>query len=123
MKKIFFKIIASILLFNFFTSCSNNSEDDLIKIEQTTDAVTYNKNIKTIIDNNCVFCHGTVPSNGAPMSLTTYNQVKEAVLNRGLIDRISRPNGDPALMPSGGPRMPQQTIDLVIKWNTDGLIE
>ena len=57
------------------------------------------------------------------MPLITYDQVKDAVINRGLLNRIGLANGAPGLMPSGGPRMPQQTIDVVIKWNTDGLLE
>lgn len=104
-------------------SCSNHSEDDLIIAHESSLITTYTLNVKSIIDNNCINCHGATLSNGAPMSLTTYEQVKDAVLNRGLLDRISRSNGDSGLMPLGGSRMPQQTIDLVVKWNADGLLE
>jgi mono/diheme cytochrome c family protein len=120
MLKIKYLFIPLILL---SLSCTNHSEDDLIiKIENPI-LVTYEQNVKSIINNNCIICHGSTPSNGAPMSLTTYNQVKDAVLNRGLLDRISRTTGEPGLMPNGGPRLPQQTIDIVIKWNSDGLLE
>ena len=57
------------------------------------------------------------------MSLATYNDVKNAMLNRGLLNRISLNNGDDLLMPQGGPRLPQPTIDVVAKWEQDGLIE
>ncbi|MBF4519354.1 hypothetical protein D3C87_2000470 [compost metagenome] len=57
------------------------------------------------------------------MSLVTYEQVKNAVLNRGLLTRISLENGDSSLMPQGGPRLPQATIDIINKWNQDGLLE
>ena len=64
-----------------------------------------------------------VPRNGAPNALVTFAQVREAMLNRGLLNRISLPNGNGLLMPQGGPRMPQATIDLVSKWQQDGLLE
>lgn len=119
MKKLrnFLFITPCLLLF----SCSTNSEDDLILPIENTEIVKYNQNIKPIMDSNCIGCHGNSNPN-AGLSLTNFNQVRQAVLNNGLIDRISRQSGDPQLMPTGG-RMPQQTIDLVVKWQTDGLME
>ena len=119
MKKIKYIIFSTIL---FCISCSNNSEDDLIEpiVLNTT---KYTKDVKPIIDNNCISCHGTTPSNGAPMSLVTYAQVKDAVQNRGLLERISREQGASGMMPNLGTRLPQSTIDLIIDWNTDGLLE
>jgi hypothetical protein len=104
-------------------SCSNNSEDDLTNPVMTLNTTKYIQDVKPIIDNNCIFCHGSTPSNGAPMSLVTYAQVKDAVQNRGLLDRISRTQGAPGMMPNQGTRLPQSTIDLIIDWNTDGLLE
>ncbi len=104
----------------FFTSCTNDSTSDLID-NTPIENVTYQLNVKSIIDNNCIVCHGTVPMNGAPMSLTTYENVKDAVLNRGLLNRITRDNGQPGLMPNGGPRLPQATIDVILQWQADGL--
>lgn len=104
-------------------SCSNDSTSDLIDSTPIDEDVTYTANIKSIIDNNCISCHGTIPTVGVPMSLTTYENVREAVLNRGLIDRISLENGTSGLMPEGGPRLPQNTIDLIIQWQTDGFQE
>lgn len=105
------------------TSCSNDSTDDLTQPPPVDQIVTFNSNIKAIIQNNCIYCHGDVPSNGAPMSLVTYENVKTAVLERNLIGRISTENGQPGLMPNGGPRLPQSTIDLVIKWQSEGFQE
>lgn len=102
-------------------SCTNNSEDDLIIPNNDVALARYTENIKPIIDNNCVSCHGTTNPN-AGLSLTNYIQVRQAVLNNGLINRISRTSGDPQLMPTTG-RMPQQTIDLVSQWQADGLLE
>ena len=106
----------------FLMGCSNNSVDDLTEpvVFGTT---TYIQNIKPIIDNNCINCHSATPTNGAPMPLITYAQVKDAVLNRGLLDRISSAQGAQGMMPNQGIRLPQTAIDLISDWNTDGLIE
>lgn len=116
----------ALLVFSFATllmSCTNDDPTTLIEdaapIMGTT---TYNQNVKSIIDNNCVSCHAAVPRNGAPMALVTYDQVKEAVLNRELLNRVSLENGNSSLMPRGG-RMPQATIDIIMKWNQEGLLE
>lgn len=108
--------------FLFSISCSNNSEDDLIE-PNVLNTTKYTQDVKPIIDNNCISCHGAIPSNGAPMSLVTYAQVKDAIQNRGLLDRISRSQGAQGMMPNLGTRLPQATIDLIIDWNTDGLLE
>ncbi len=104
------------------TNCSYNSEDDLTEDVIIEEFVTYQDNIKSVIDTNCIFCHSNPPVNGAPMSLITYNDVKNAVENRGLIDRISSTDAG-FVMPFGGPRLPQNLIDLVIQWEQEGLLE
>jgi hypothetical protein len=110
------------LLISTLFCCSYSSEDDLTEDIIIEDFVNYEDNIKSIIDNNCINCHSNPPINGAPMSLITYNDVKNAVENRGLISRVS--STDAAFgMPFGGPRLPQNLIDLVILWEQEGLIE
>ncbi|MDG5492117.1 hypothetical protein [Psychroserpens sp. SPM9] len=102
--------------------CTSVSEEDLIDTTPVPMTVTYEANIKTIINTNCIICHNNPPVNGAPITLVTYNDVKNAVENNGLISRISS-NDLSFLMPFGGPRLPQSTIDLIIQWETDGLLE
>jgi uncharacterized membrane protein len=104
-------------------SCTDDNPSTLIDDTPITGLTTYNGNVKSIIDNNCIVCHASVPKNGAPMSLVTYAQVKEAVLNRGLLTRISLESGNGALMPKGGPKMSQVSIDMILKWEKDGLLE
>lgn len=115
----------SILLFSFFallTSCTNDSESDLTD-NNVPSTITYTNSIKSIMDTNCISCHGNTPSNGAPMSLTTYQNVKDAVLSRGLIDRISRAQGAAGMMPLGGTRLTQSKIDEVIAWKNNGFAQ
>ncbi len=102
--------------------CTSDSLSDLT-IVQEIETVNYTENIKSIIDNNCISCHGSTPVNGAPNSLSTYENVREAVLNGGLIERISSAEGSPGAMPLGGPRLPQSDINATIQWNAEGLLE
>ncbi|MBP4138955.1 MULTISPECIES: hypothetical protein [Flavobacterium] len=118
------KNLFSVLAFaTLLIGCSDDNPDTLMEDTPISGAVTYNQNVKSIIDNNCISCHAATPRNGAPMSLVTYDQVKSAVQNRGLLNRISLENGNSLLMPQGGPRLPQTTIDIILKWQQDGLLE
>ena len=119
------KLIPIFVLGVLLWGCSNNTQDDLEPIipeVETEEQVTYG-DVKFIFDNSCVVCHSNPPQNGAPMSLDSYLAARDAVLNRGLLDRVSREEGADGLMPLGGPRLPQQTIDLLIQWSEDGLLE
>ena len=116
-KLLYSALLASLLL----CGCSENSTDDLIGINPG--AVKYNDQVKNIINTNCIVCHQNPPINGAPMRLTTYDDVKNAVLTRGLIDRISRPQGAPGMMPNGGTRLPQALINQIITWQNEGFAE
>lgn len=104
-------------------SCTYVSEEDLIDSQPPPVLVTYNDNVKTIIDNNCLNCHIQPPVNGANVPLLIYDNVKSAVENNDLIDRISAQAGDPGAMPFGGPRLPQNLIDIITQWEDDGLLE
>jgi uncharacterized membrane protein len=87
----------------------------------TATIISYTKNVKSIIDGNCVSCHSSGRS-ASFRPLTTYAEVKTAVENAGLLSRIQLQSGQQGLMPQGG-RMSQANIDLIVKWNTDGLKE
>ncbi len=115
--------IAAALLMMLFCvmGCADDSTDDLIMPAVPADTViTYTGHIAAVINTNCTGCHATVPENGAPMPLTTYEHVRQAILERGLIDRISRPQGAEGMMPNGGTRLPQATIDMIIQWQSQG---
>lgn len=116
------KHILYLITLTLTLSCSYSSEDDLIDTTPIPEVVTYSNNVKPIIDNNCISCHSNPPINGAPISLITYNDVKNAVENNGLISRISS-NDLGFVMPFGGPRLPQNLIDIIIEWEEDGLLD
>lgn len=112
--------ICAILIVLF--GCTNASENDLIDQTELPELVTFVNDVQPIINNNCILCHSNPPKNGAPMSLLTYENMKDAVQNRGLINRISSQDLS-FLMPFGGPRLPQNLIDTIIRWEADGLLE
>lgn len=111
-------------VFMFLYSCSSRDLDDLKPVQEqdTSGTVTF-QDVKFVFETICTQCHSNPPQNGAPMPLVTYLNVKSAVETRGLLDRISRMEGEDGLMPLGGPRLPQATIDLIVQWNEDGLLE
>ena len=119
MKKTFAPISLLIIL---LYACTNASEDDLIDSEPLPTLVTYIDDVKKIIDNNCISCHKNPASNGASVPLVTYANVKSAIENNNLISKING-NGPGGLMPQGGPKLPQSLIDIIEKWETDGLLE
>jgi uncharacterized membrane protein len=106
------------------SGCTSRTYDDIepAPLEVVPDLVVYT-DVKLIIENSCTNCHSSPPQNGAPMPLTTFMDVKNSVENTGLLDRISRNEGEVGIMPVGGPRLPQTSIDLLFQWNEDGLLE
>jgi len=115
--------LMALFLFIGITACSNDSEDDLIDQMQNPDPITYTDDVKTIIDNNCLNCHSDPPTNGAPIALVSYLQVRNSAENGSLINRIERQVGESGAMPLGGPRLPQTLIDIVVQWEADGFVE
>lgn len=96
-------------------ACESRTYEEISGNTPIAEVVTYNKDIKAIMDANCVSCHSP-----GPQALTNYSQVKSNI--NSIIDRISRPNGDPQKMPQGGSLSPAQ-INIITKWKADGLSE
>ncbi|AOC97020.1 hypothetical protein BB050_03942 [Flavobacterium anhuiense] len=122
------KTIVLTILMAVFASCSDSDTTQEIETPTTptnptdpTGTVTYNKDVKSIIDANCISCHSSGRS-ASFRPLTTFAQVKAAVESAGLLGRIQLQNGQQGIMPQGG-RMSQANIDIIVKWNTDGLKE
>jgi len=119
----FSKAITLTFFLAVLTSCSNNTIDDVMEPEEEAPEVTTFQDVKFVFDNVCQQCHSNPPQNGAPMPLVTFENVRDAVISRGLLDRISRNEGESGLMPLGGPRLPQTTINLIVSWEEDGLLQ
>ncbi|WP_422090186.1 hypothetical protein [Tenacibaculum ovolyticum] len=107
----------------FLTSCSSSSEPDIIDPVDPIDTstkTTYDKNVKTIIDNSCATsaCHDTTnPANG--LRLTSYSEVKNAASSGNLISRMNNSSNP---MPASG-KLNTTTLAVIDKWKADGFLE
>ena len=117
MKKYIYIALTAIAL----CSCDTHTYEDIADTPVIVGKVTYTANVKAVIDANCISCHADGGS-ASFRPLTTYTEVQEAVLNTNLLERIQMQNGENGQMPASG-RMPQGNIDLILQWNTDGLLE
>lgn len=115
------KLISILLLALYMTSCTNDSEDDLVNIDQEQvdeeneteeTGVTYENTVKAIIEGSCIGCHSDPPRNGAPFALATFQQVSSRASQ--VLNVMSRQNGSGVMPPSG--RLPQNTIDQIQAW-------
>ncbi|MET2986150.1 hypothetical protein [Aureibaculum conchae] len=111
--KTFFKMLMLIVVSLFIYSCSSSSEDDII--DPGDKKITYNANVKPIMSSSCTGCHGNPTSNGAPFSLTTYDEVKGRA--NSVLAAMSA-----GRMPKSG-KLPQATINVIDQWIKDGLLE
>jgi hypothetical protein len=102
-------------------SCASTSPDDLIDDTAITTPIKYNTDVFQIVESQCLSCHNDNFASGNN-SYSTYAQFRDATENGNVIDRITRNVGDPSLMPQGN-QMPQNLIDIITKWQTDGYLE
>lgn len=90
--------------------------------EETTEPITktisYKADVKQIMTNNCITCHGG-PSPSAGLDLATYSNVKSAAINRNLIERM---NNITAPMPQSGLLL-LSTRKIIDKWKLDDYLE
>jgi mono/diheme cytochrome c family protein len=114
MKKI--ALFIFVTLFAGFISCESNTYQE---IEAKAAVVpTYLKDIKPIIDANCISCH--YPNSGlAPFSLTDYQSVRNTTEFGELIYRIESATGELA-MPLGGQKLTFNQIESVKLWANQG---
>lgn len=105
----------SILL---ISSCSSGSDDDDMGPPPPSNKVTYTGTVKAIIDAHCISCHNNPPVNNAPMSLTTYDNVKSAVQTRGLIGKV-----ESGAMPPVGEDLTLMEVQAIKDWEAGGFLE
>ncbi|MGI9532834.1 hypothetical protein [Lutimonas sp.] len=116
MNKINIYLIVIVSLFLF--ACSTDNDDDLGNMPPVDNNITYTKNVKSIIDGRCISCHGNPPTNSAPMSLTTYQNVRSAVTGQDLIGEV-----ESGSMPPSGANLTNSQIQIIKDWQTGGFKE
>ena len=108
------KLSVLLIIFSFaITSCS--SDDDTKLDPPAAEKVTYTKTVKAIIDGNCLNCHGTNLANGAPIHLTSFEEVKAA--GQKVAARVA--NGT---MPPSGP-LSDAHKKAIADWKKSGFLE
>ena len=103
------------MVFTLFMTitCSSDSDDNLIPVD-----ITYTNTVKDIIDNNCLNCHSSPPVNDAPMALISYENVKIAVQNLGLIGQV-----ESGAMPQNASKLSEANIKGIKDWQIGGFKE
>lgn len=115
------KIISISIVLLVTLGCESTTFEEIGEEVVIIEEVRYNENVKPIIEANCIECHN--PTGVASFRpFTNYTQVKTAVLETNLLERIQMQNGETEQMPQTG-RMPQNLIDMILKWNEQGLLE
>jgi hypothetical protein len=115
-----FSLTFSLLLMQ---ACANNNEEDLYgnepPVECKTTELSYQANIKPILDLNCSFsgCHGAVAPSGN-INLSTVEGIR-AVSVELFVNSINHAPGAYA-MPPTGQKLPQCSIDQITAWLNDG---
>ena len=81
--------------------------------------VKYNTDVKTIIDTNCLNCHGTSTPRIGGIPLFNYTQVREEAEFGSLINRM---NSTTNPMPQSG-ILSASKLAIIDQWKADGFIE
>lgn len=107
-----------IVVIAILQSCYSNTVDDISAGTVVTDTISYEGQVRTIIETRCTGCHSP---NGRASSapLNNYQQVTRSIDR--IVDLIQRPAGDPFRMPPNG--MPNTEINTIIEWRNNGLLE
>ncbi|WP_143542407.1 hypothetical protein [Robiginitalea sediminis] len=99
---------------------NNNTNNPTPNPDPDTSAdLSYADDIRPIFTANCNSCHGDPPTQQAPMSLTTLQEVISAVNDRNLLTRL---NSASSPMPPAG-RLPLATRQLIADWVDQGFPE
>ncbi len=111
-----FLFFSSILLVN----CSSSEVPAEETPMDSTEKITYEKDVKSIINSSCATsaCHDSAAP-AASLSLTNYTQVRSAAENRNLIGRINSASNP---MPAAG-RISSEKRAIIDKWKADGYLE
>ncbi len=116
MKKEINRILLLGSIFVFLNACvGSDDSNDILDPEE----VTYEADVRPILESICLNCHTDPPINGAPMPLTTFDAVRNAVENRGLLTRINSISNP---MPPSG-LLPETSREIFQEWVDQGFIE
>ena len=84
-----------------------------------TPKLTYNTNLKTVVETNCSPCHIAGKGNKKPYD--NYANVKTDIDE--MIRRIELKPEDIGFMPFKHPKLPDATVAIFKQWKADGMLE
>lgn len=119
------KIYLYLFVLALLSSCANDKLDPSMDIScDTTDAVTYNNQIKPIIDASCANtgCHDGV--SGAPDNYDSYVGMQGAINDGLILNRvITSLNTADAMPPGYAPALSIEELRLIQCWIDGGYLE
>jgi len=120
--KKFLLIFIALLSFSCGSDDNDNTDQDSDPVTNPNPnkITTYDGDVKTIIDAQCVRCHTVPLAEGAPFPMRNYQETIIGV-NRDLVMRMTTTSVNNVMPPSG--RLPQATIDIILDWEADGFLE
>ena len=120
----FFGLITGFIVVSLsFSSCYYDVEENLYPGGcDTSGVVSYNLNVKPIIEQHCTVCHSqaAAPTSGSGIVLDNYDDLKafaDAGILMGAIEWTSGKD-----MPKGGQKLDQCTISSIQKWIQTGYL-
>lgn len=110
-------ILISLVVLLFISGCTT-TEIPVDVVEPILTTVTYETDVKTIINNNCISCHIS-GGQASFLSLVNYTQVRTSAESGTLIESMNDV-ADP--MPQSG-LLSAQTRAVIDAWKADGFLE
>ena len=113
---------AAFLLLLALTGCPGFGNEDPVVPAQ----VTYNDNIKAILDAHCIKCHVVPPKNGAPTGFRLDQYADDNAGNQGAMNKapLIKSNTDIDFMPlAPNPHLTQLEKDTIARWIDQGTRE
>lgn len=111
------KITVSLLLITPFVLQFCSSSKNAAKTNETK--ITYTANVQPLMVANCSPCH--FPPKGNKKAFDNYIAVKGDI--DALLERVNKNPGDKGFMPFKHPKLSDSTINILVQWKKDGLLE
>ena len=104
-------LLASPFVLQFCSSSKNAAKKEV--------KMTYAANVQPLMVANCSPCH--FPPKGNKKAFDNYTAVKINI--DSLINRVNRNPGEKGFMPFKHPKLADSTINVLVQWKKDGLLE
>ncbi|MEY3417073.1 MAG: hypothetical protein RL711_1973 [Bacteroidota bacterium] len=98
---------------------NNNNNSGNIVVVCDTSAVSYSKNIATILQKNCYACHSDATADAnATLSFESYDMVNADMTE--IVKRINLPTSSQSFMPKGGSAIDDCSKSQITSWVNKG---